>query len=101
MASGYINVPNENPLLVSKAPTLLTDFDDKTFIGSFYSANRMIVFPFATAALHQPVTATWGFCIIYFGGADDIFVQWYFNEDGVLRVRQCFNGTFGTWNTAS
>lgn len=102
MAEGYIDLPIVNPMLVSVAPPLLSDLNDYSTIQSFYEPNRLIAFKFATSTTNQPVTATFGFMLVYFGGANSVFIEWYCNRDGVIRSRYTQDGTaFSAWKAIS
>lgn len=86
-----------NTSLVSVAPILLTDLDDHTTIRSYFKVNRLIAFKFATATTNQPATATYGFLLVYFGADNQNWIEYYINQNGVIKVRYAVNNSFSSW----
>ena len=98
MANGIVVIPSNDYNIVS-AGKLLEDLDDHETIRNYYSINRVVIFRFKTLTLNQPVSGTWGFLIVYYGGTNDTWQEWYFNKDGIVRMRNYINGIFSAWNT--
>ena len=76
---------------------IITNFNDVSFFSSkFPGATSLIVLPFATAAQNQPTTASYGFCMVYYGANSGVFEQVYFNANGKIFMRN-HGADWGAW----
>ena len=69
---------------------LIQDLDDVSEMQSYYQQTHAIILPIAGPTQNRPV-ATWGVCILYFGGDASTFMQICFFSTGVICVRDYFN----------
>lgn len=77
---------------------LITDFNSAAdFTNNYVEPNSVSFIPFATAALHQPTTASWGVCLVYFGGSSSNFLNLYMNAAGKMYTRSYGAGAFTSW----
>ena len=86
----------------SVAGNMINDFNDVSFFQSFFVANSSRILPFKSATANQPaVPASWGFCIIYFGGSNANFSLFYVNVENYVYTRGYINGAWRDWELIS
>lgn len=76
----------------------VTDFNDATFFQSFFKANSARIFPFSISASNQPITASWGYCIVYYHTVNTMFDVCVFYNEGRFFNRVYDTTSWGQWS---